>query len=344
MKRNLLAIAIPALLVAGAANASIEVWNKDGNKLNVNGRVYALNYLGDKGNTNDVEGDHTTARIGFTGETQVTDLLSGYGRFEWETNTGKEAGSETRYAFAGLNFGQYGSFDYGRNDGVLKLIGAYTDVLPEFGGDTASYYVLAARQDAVATYRNNGFFGLVDGLNVAVQYADSNESYSNIANSTTAKEWDYKEAYGLTAEYAILDTGITAAGGYTTTTKAGDGERYNTYAFGLKYDANDLYLAANYFHQKQDENKVKGFEVVAQYGFDFEVGRLTPSLAYVQHKKDVNDGYLAKYVEVGMQYDFNKNLTAIVDYKINLLDTGDAGAPAKADTKDTVALGLIYQF
>ena len=45
MKRNLLAIAIPALLVAGAANASIEIWNKDGNKLNVNGRVYALNYI-----------------------------------------------------------------------------------------------------------------------------------------------------------------------------------------------------------------------------------------------------------------------------------------------------------
>ena len=62
MKRNLLAIAIPALLVAGAANASIEVWNKDGNKLNVNGRVYALNYLGDTKNTIDEEGDKTTAR------------------------------------------------------------------------------------------------------------------------------------------------------------------------------------------------------------------------------------------------------------------------------------------
>jgi len=38
MKRNLLAIAIPALLVAGAANASIEIWNKDSNKLDLYGR------------------------------------------------------------------------------------------------------------------------------------------------------------------------------------------------------------------------------------------------------------------------------------------------------------------
>ena len=43
MKLNLLAIAIPALLVAAGANASIEVWNKDGNKVDFYGRVKAAN-------------------------------------------------------------------------------------------------------------------------------------------------------------------------------------------------------------------------------------------------------------------------------------------------------------
>ncbi|NYY78541.1 hypothetical protein DMI69_21775 [Escherichia coli] len=32
--------------------------------------------------------------------------------------------------------GDYGSIDYGRNYGVAYDIGAWTDVLPEFGGDT----------------------------------------------------------------------------------------------------------------------------------------------------------------------------------------------------------------
>ena len=36
----------------------------------------------------------------------------------------------------GLKFGDYGSIDYGRNYGVAYDIGAWTDVLPEFGGDT----------------------------------------------------------------------------------------------------------------------------------------------------------------------------------------------------------------
>lgn len=347
MKRNLLAIAIPALLVAGAANASIEVWNKDGNKLNVNGRVYALNYLGDKDNGIDGEGDKTTARLGFTGETQVTDSISGYGRAEWETKTGNKEGTfkETRYAFAGLNFGEAGSFDYGRNDGVLKTITSYTDVLPEFGGDASSndLYTLSARTDAVATYRNSNFFGLVDGLRFAVQYADNGDnSYSG------------SEAYGTVVDYDILDTGLTIGAAYAQNTGDYKDKAWNT---GIKYDAYNLYLAAQYVEGKHEnavkDLKVKGFEVVAQYGIDFEVGRLTPSLAYVQHKvKDVDNGYVAKYVEVGLQYDFNKNLTAIVDYKINLLDDDDlaplsvkpADGTAKGSTKDTVALGLIYQF
>jgi outer membrane pore protein C len=38
-------------------------------------------------------------------------------------------------AFAGLKFGDAGSFDYGRNYGWLRR-NSWTDVLPEFGGDT----------------------------------------------------------------------------------------------------------------------------------------------------------------------------------------------------------------
>lgn len=326
MKRNLLAIAIPALLVAGAANASIEIWNKDGNKLDINGRVKAANYIsvGKSEKSVDKEGDDTSARLGFTGQTQITDSLSGYGRFETEF---KDGSRETRYAFAGLNFGQAGSIDYGKNDGVLKAIGAYTDVLPEFGGDSGQYVVLGNRTNAVLTYRNSA---LVDGLSFAVQYADSDDR----SVSTTDNE-----AYGMNVQYSILDTGLTVGAGYA---QESGKKTPKSYTFGINYDANNLYLAAIYAHTKDAysistggaSKKIDGFEVVAQYGIDFEVGRLTPSLAYVQYKgKNVKQDE-EKYVEVGAQYDFNKNLTAIVDYKINQIKS----------ERDTLALGLIYQF
>ncbi len=44
--------------------------------------------------------------------------------------------SHGRLAFAGVKVGDYGSFDYGRNYGVLYDVEGWTDMLPEFGGDS----------------------------------------------------------------------------------------------------------------------------------------------------------------------------------------------------------------
>jgi len=64
---------------------------------------------------------------------------------------------------------------------------------------------------------------------------------------------------------------------------------------------------------------------------------------------------LAKYVSLGATYDLNKNFSAIVEYKFNLLDRKDIGAALntetqrdrhlnKPGTKDVLGVGLIYQF
>ncbi|WP_081296947.1 MULTISPECIES: porin [unclassified Gilliamella] len=381
MKRNLLAIAIPALLVAAGANASIEVWNKDGNKVDFYGRVKAANNITDRAQKG--EGDDTSARLGMSGQTQITDSVTGYGRWEYEAKAGKKSASEIRYAFAGLNFGDVGSFDYGRNDGVLKAITAYTDVLPQFGGDAANnaWNVLSSRTKAVATYRNNNFFGLTDDLSFALQYADNGD---NSAYTEDSVKDESREAYGANAQWRIFDTGLTLGGGYAQSAVSND--RHSTWTTGLKYDNYNLYLAASYFQSKlkryvavtsasggktvaHSDAKIRGIELVAQYGIDLEVGRLTPSVAYVEHKgkhgsvhyndeklfSSVNSP-LAKYVSVGATYDLNKNFSAIVEYKFNLLKKDDVGAgnntetsdnsnhPAKPGTKDVLGVGLIYQF
>lgn len=173
MKRNILAVVIPALLAAGAANAA-EVYNKDGNKLDLYGKVDGLHYFSDdKGS----DGDQSYARFGFKGETQISDQLAGYGQWEYNikvNNTESNGSSKnaTRLGFAGLKFGDAGSIDYGRNYGVIYDVEAWTDMLPEFGGDsyTNTDNFMTGRTNGVATYRNNNFFGLVDGLNIAAQY------------------------------------------------------------------------------------------------------------------------------------------------------------------------------
>lgn len=189
MKRNILAVVIPALLAAGAANAA-EIYNKDGNKLDLYGKVDGLHYFSkDKDN----DGDKTYVRFGFKGETQITDQLTGYGQWEYnvQSNHSESQGTEgtkTRLGFAGLKFADYGSFDYGRNYGVLYDVEGWTDRLPEFGGNTYTYSdnFMTGRTNGVATYRNNNFFGLVDGLNFALQYRGKTRTTVATSRNKTA--------------------------------------------------------------------------------------------------------------------------------------------------------------
>ncbi|EPD7534672.1 porin OmpC [Escherichia coli] len=320
MKRKVLAMLVPALLVAGAANAA-EVYNKDGNKLDLYGKVAGLHYFSDDAGS---DGDMSYARIGFKGETQIADQFTGYGQWEYNLQANGTEGdgdnSATRLAFAGLGFGQNGTFDYGRNYGVVYDIEAWTDMLPEFGGDTyaGADNFMNGRTNGVATYHNNGFFGQVDGLNFALQYQGNNEgsgdgflfgqegSGSGDGRKLSKENGD---GYGMSTSYNF-DLGLSFGAAYSNSdrtdeqtkpdfhnTRAGDrnditagGETAEAWTVGAKYDANNVYLAAMYAETRNMTgygdanaiaNKTQNFEVVAQYQFDFG---LRPSIAYLQSK------------------------------------------------------------
>ncbi|EKS6728386.1 porin OmpC [Enterobacter mori] len=363
MKVKVLSLLVPALLVAGAANAA-EIYNKDGNKLDLYGKVDGLHYFSDD---DSVDGDQTYMRLGFKGETQVNDQLTGYGQWEYQIqgNSGEnENNSWTRVAFAGLKFADAGSFDYGRNYGVVYDVTSWTDVLPEFGGDTyGSDNFMQQRGNGFATYRNQDFFGLVDGLNFALQYQGKNGSVSgeDQTNNGRSALRQNGDGYGGSITYDLgegfgIGTALTSSKRTNSQNDIGfgTGDRADTYTGGLKYDANNLYLAAQYTQTYNATragdlgwaNKAQNFEVVAQYQFDFG---LRPSVAYLQSKgKDLENGYgdqdILKYVDVGATYYFNKNMSTYVDYKINLLDENDFTRSAGISTDDVVALGLVYQF
>src|SRR5476651_2719490 len=365
MKHKILALLIPGLVIASGAHAA-EIYNKDGNKLDLYGKVKAEHYFSDD-NTQD--GDQTYVRMGFKGQTQINDMLTGYGQWEYQVAANhSEAqgtqGTKTRLGFAGLKFANYGSFDYGRNYGALYDIEAWTDMFPEFGGDgyTKADRFMTGRTNGVATYRNRGFFGMVDGLNVALQYQGKNENDGR--SSSTANG----DGYALSTTYALGDTGVSFGGAYASSDRTtgqsnsayGKGDKADAWTGGMKYDANGVYLAAMYAETRNMiaitvpagiagapagsgfANKTQTVEAVAQYQFDFG---LRPSLGYVQTKgKDIEgigDVDLVKYFDVGATYYFNKNMSAYVDYKINQLDDDNK---LGLNNDDVTAVGLVYQF
>ncbi|WMY95721.1 MAG: porin [Arsenophonus sp.] len=425
MKRNILAIVIPVLL-AGTVHAA-EIYNKDGDTLDIYGKV-DVHHLFSK-NSSSEEGDDSRVHIGIKGETQISDKLSGFGRFEWDAKTNKsEDDNKNRnlIAYAGLKFSDFGSLDYGRNYGLLHDIKAWTEVLPLYGGN-AMYQVdsyMTSRNRNLLTYRSNDFFGLFDGLNFALQYQGKNTENNKSGVENALK--NNGDGFGISANYDI-GWGVMLGGGYT---KSNSGIHYNksnaiietanfdalktnksnessnqsnemkdttnvnvlnanedalknnseddvkktensvnkdveAWNIGLKYDANNLYVAALYgethhnmsnlagkldtVNITQRANATENIEVVAQYLFD-DIS-LKPSIAYVQSKgKDfinVNDAEkedLTKYISLGAFYYFNKHLTAVVDYKINLMHSNDFTKKYGINKDNVVGLGLVYKF
>ncbi len=148
-------------------------------------------------------------RFGLKGETQITDQLTGYGQWEYQVNLNKAENEDgnhdsfTRVGFAGLKFADYGSLDYGRNYGVLYDVTSWTDVLPEFGGDTyGADNFLSQRGNGMLTYRNTNFFGLVDGLNFALQYQGKNGSSSETNNGRGVADQN-GDGYGMSLSYDL---------------------------------------------------------------------------------------------------------------------------------------------
>ncbi|ATZ11212.1 porin OmpC [Erwinia amylovora] len=366
MKRNILAVLIPALLAAGAANAA-EIYNKDGNKLDLYGKVDARHQFSDNSGE---DGDESYVRFGFKGETQISDRLTGYGQWEYnvQANVAEAegtSGSKTRVGFAGLKFADYGAFDYGRNYGVGYDPLAWTDILPVFGGDSGySDNGMVGRSNGLATYRNSNFFGLVDGLDFALQYQGKNEESDNGRKIEKANG----DGWGSSVTYTT-PVGVAVSAAYTRSDRtnaqqnayfANGSKTAETWSTAVKYDAKSVYLAAMYGETRNNTfisgnfdgvdrsgmvNKEQKFEAVAQYQFDFG---LRPSLAYVQSvgKKIENVGKqdLYKYIDVATYYYFNKNMSTYVDYKINLLDENEFTRNAGISTDNTVGVGLVYQF
>ncbi|WP_338882715.1 porin [Xenorhabdus sp. TH1] len=370
MKRNILAVVIPALLVAGTANAA-EIFNKDGNKLDLYGKVDVRHQIADKKSGED--GDDSYVRLGIKGETQISDQLTGFGRWEYNIQSnraeGKDETTKTRLAFAGLKFANYGSLDYGRNYGINYDINVWTDVLPIFGADSMAQNdnYMTARATGLLTYRNSDFFGLVDGLNFALQYQGQNSDRTKNNRPYANANGD---GYGFATTYDV-GYGITVGGTYANSARANNqqndgaakGERAEAWNVGAKYDANNVYLAALYGETRNmtnftvpgnqpirertyTANKTQNIELVAQYLFS-DLG-LKPAVAYVQSKgKDLGEGErrytrdLVKYVSLNTSYYFNKNFSTYVVYKINLLDKNKGG---DSNARNVLGVGLTYQF
>lgn len=373
MKVKYLTLIASCILLTGPVSAA-EIYNKEGNKLDLYGLVSGLHYFSDDKSQ---DGDQSYMRIGFKGQTQISDRLTGYGQWQSQFNTNQPENDSntmfTRLGFAGIRIGNFGSFDYGRNSGVLYDALSQTDMEPEFDAQTYNTdQFMFRRGNSMATYRNSDLFGLVDGLDFAIQFQGKNDGGGEPGVRDVLRQ--NGDGYGMSVSYAF-GNGFRAVGAFTNADRTneqnarsgimGHGDRAEAYSASLKYDAHNIYLGAMYtqaynasrFGSSSGDgiygyaNQSDIFEVFAQYTFD---SGWVPFIAYNQARaKNLGlggDGRtyasqdLVKFIDFGGSYLFNINMLAYVDYKFNLIDKSDFSEAAGVSTDDILAVGLVYQF
>lgn len=91
MKKSTLALVVMGITASASVQAA-EVYNKNGNKLDLYGKVKAMHYMTDYDSK---DGDQSYIRLGFKGETQINDELTGYGRWEAEPPAIKPKATQT---------------------------------------------------------------------------------------------------------------------------------------------------------------------------------------------------------------------------------------------------------
>ena len=364
MKKTLIALAVPALLVASAANAAT-VYEKDGQKFDVYGRAQTNIYNDVAAGSSDttLEG---SGRIGLRGTTAINDKVSGFARGEWQISSEnsdhivsnecevKPADDDhtaewvkcdstdnnelkTRHFYAGFDGGEVGKVTFGQTDTAYYDAIGVTDIFNEWGSSANAY---KGRQEGQVIY-NNTFAGFRVGT--SYQFSDDNASLE-IGSDSQGKtikvpNLDYGYAANVGYTFAANNVGVNAGYAKDEYAQAGQTASKTDWALSTSYGVfgeQGLYLAALYNESKIEGSNsydatLKGYEIAATYFFANNWGLLS-GYNFAEDKDsgvDSSDNYL-----LGAQYTFTSNFYTYAEYKLDQLEGKD----------DAWTLALQYNF
>lgn len=328
MKKTLLALAVPALLAASAANAAT-VYEKDGQKFDVYGRaqVNVYNDTASGSDSNTLEG---YGRFGIRGSTVINDKVSGFGRGEWQIDSensdygdSKES-LKTRHFYAGFDGGEVGKVTFGRTDTAYYDAIGVTDIFNEWGSSANAY---KGRQEGQIIY-NNTFGGFRVGT--SYQFSDDSAELSlgqdSGGNTISVPDLDY--GYAANVGYTFpINVGLNAGFAKDEYAQAGQTASKTDWALSTSYGVYGeagFYAAALYNESKVEgqgfDVTAKGYELAAMYILENDWGFLA-GYNFSENKdsgEDLSDNYL-----LGAQYTFTSNFYTYAEYKFDQIDGAD---------------------
>ncbi|ARC54771.1 hypothetical protein AOQ88_00640 [Candidatus Riesia sp. GBBU] len=343
--RNSVFIIFFLVVLLDVASSSEIYNNKSGSIINLCGNINT--YLNAK-----TGASNSKLTVGINGKTKINKNITGFSYLEFSSKT-NESGNLYNLANVGIKVPKIGIINYGKNYILLHNINSWVNL--SVSRKYEKNYVDEISKNLL-TYTNNSFFNLIDGLNFSLQYVG--KSKTKIKNDIFRNH----EGFGIYADYNI-GHGLIIGGAYSELNKSykeNESKNFRSWNGGAKYETKNLYFAAmygesenkflktdnNYIEQLNKEiNGIKDFGFMVQYFFDNL--HLKPSISYMKKKEKSLYGHnnkskkkdLEKFILINTIYFFNKDLTAMVDYKLNLLNDNNMSSE-----RNSINFGIGYRF
>lgn len=266
MKKTLLATAIIGALSATAAAQAATVYDQDGTKLDIYGRIglgiegggVKYNNSGDRINRS---GDFVNvgSRLGLRMSQAITSDMTAFGRLEWrfKANSKEDAGTgfdELRQSYLGIQSQQYGTFQAGNFDSFyLQFVSSPFDVYINNGLHFAGSGK-QSRGDSIGYYTPDleGFTAFLQLKNYSERgyVEDPNAPLSSGQHRTTEQGNVIAPQGGIRYENGPVTVGL----GFVEDVRRGDGNGEMMYGLIGQYQFTDQFSARLGYENRQNNN------------------------------------------------------------------------------------------
>ncbi len=360
MKKTILAALLPAMLVAGTAQAASVYQAEDGSNVDVFGRLgfNATNRTASDNEDGDMRGRFDN-RLGFGGSQTINDQMSVIGWAEYQIGAaeGSNAGNDSftaRYVWAGVDMGNMGKVTGGRVASGLIMATDIADVFASSDVNLASQASVinsnatqVFRQDDTIQYQNS-----IAGFDMSAAYIIGNDRLKNGYNLALRYTLDMGNA-GKLAPVVGFQSNTAEDGTREIINGSAVGselDKNDFWVVGTRYYFNDLMLGAVYSEDKVsyrgnvEDTKDKGYELTAVYDFQNDWVVRGGYRDYKKTSGSTTDSKMKDWT-AEVQYKLTDRSSIFTSYILRDGEDNSKASNAKYDlNQDYYNVGLRYEF
>lgn len=323
MKKKLLCTLIPALLVAGTANAAKIYEEEDGSFVNLYARMQGDLKYQDEAKSATGESKllgSTNSRFGLNASQTINENASLIGMLQYQLVSNDDNTSidwQVRYAWAGIDFNDYGRLETGRVISGVTMFSDIGDIFSTGGDPVAGYHAasvdsssaLIFRQNGTAQYRNE--FGNLEVSTAVI----ANTSVKMGFNAAARYNFDMGKAGSLQPSAMFQST---SADENSTHFDKNGVTNYQTVGAGARYYLGGFYAGASYSQEVMElESASDAVTNGADFRLAYDFGDWVVRAGYRYLKFEDQDLKVEDAIQTEVQYRLTKQSSVFLNYTDN---------------------------